>query len=413
MNLKPSINSDSPSVSKSAQIRFSLSLILLASSSLATSTATAQIYRLPPPDTTVSNYFGAAVAIDGTTALIGASSDRKCGENAGAAFIYELQNGAEWRQTARLEPDDCREGLFFGKSVSVSGNLAAVVAYVPFFSGAASNTVYIFERAADSTWFQTAKLRQPPGHVEGAFAASISLDGHRLLVTTTGDVSSGEYDGAAYIYEKSGESWPLTTRLTGGLGPIAGIFGTSGSLQGDRAVIAASTYLSLRPGTVYVFDRDPATNTWSETAALRGIFDFFISVDVDGDRIVVGESKAGNGKMGRARIFELDAAGKWIPRTTLKPSASYSQGGFGSTVALSGNHALVVGFDEQLRMNFNIDRVVYLFERNPDTGDWFQKHIIDVGDVAFASSIDLDGDVAVIGHAGDQIVGNAYIVLVH
>ncbi len=117
--------------------------------------------------------------------------------------------------------------------------------------------------------------------------------------------------------------------------------------------------------------------------------------------------------MGRARILELDTDGKWKPRTTLKPSASYSQGGFGSTVALSGNHALVVGFDEQLRMNFNIDRVVYLFERNPDTGDWFQKHIIDVGDVAFASSIDLDGDVAVIGHAGDQIIGNAYIVLVH
>ncbi len=402
---------------KSAPAAGILSLFLLVSclvtTSTATSTATAQIYRLPSPDTTVGNYFGAAVAIDGTTALIGASGDRKCGDNAGAAFIYERQNGSAWKQTARLEPDDCREGLFFGKSVSVSGNLAAVVAYVPFFSGAASNTIYIFERAADSTWIQTAKLRQPPGQIEGAFAASISLDGNRLLVTTAGDVSSGEYNGAAYIYERSGNSWSLTTRLTGSLGPVAGIFGTSGSLAGDRAVIAASTYLSLRPGTVYVFDRDPATNTWSESAALRGIYDFFISVDVNGDRIIVGESKAGDGKMGRARIFERDADGKWMPRTILKPSAAYSQGGFGSTVALHGDRALVVGFDEQLRMNFNIDRVVYLFERNPDTGDWFQKHIIDVGDVAFASSIDLDGDIAVIGQAADEMTGTAYIVLVH
>ena len=374
----------------------------------------AQIFRLSPSDTTAGNYFGTAVAIDDSLAIVGASGNSECGENSGAAFVYEMNASNEWNEVAHLIPDDCKDGLFFGKAVAISGNRAAVVAYMPFFSGVESNTVYIFERVTmDHSWVQTAKIHQPPGQLEGAFAASISLDHDRLLITTAGDSKNHTYSGSAYIYENSGRSWLLRGRFTGSLGPEAGVFGTSGALSGDRAIVSASTYLSEQPGSVYIFDRNPDTGVWSESSVLRGILDFFISVDVDGDRIIVGESRAGPGNTGRARIFERSSDGRWKAQKTLKPAAKYSQGGFGSMVSLRGNHALVVGFDEQLQMDFNIDRVVYVFEREPELNNWYQKHIIDLGDVAFGSSIDLDDHTALIGQTPDLAPGNAYVVRIN
>ena len=267
---------------------------------LPTEKSSGQIFRLPPPDTTAGNYFGASVGIDGSIAVVGASGDGGCGENSGAAFVYEIGSDQEWSETARLE---------------------------------------------------------------------------------------------------------------GSLGTEYGIFGTSAALDGDRAVVSASTYLAHQPGSLYVYDRTPETGVWRETAVLSGIEDFFISVDLDGGRILVGESKGGRRNTGRARVFDLDRDGRWISVASLEPSTKFSQGGFGSLVSLSGDHALVVGFDEQLRFEFNIDRVVYLFERGP-SGRWYQKHIIDVGEVAFGSAVDLNRGKAIIGQASDQLPGQAFVVLI-
>lgn len=384
--------------------------LALCTAIIATNPAHAQIFRLPPPDTTAGNFFGSAVAIDGRVAIVGASGDSRCGENGGAAYIYELNDRDDWMATATLRPGDCREGLFFGKAVAVSGDRVIVTAFQPYFSNASSNTVYIFERNPESgVWEQTARLRQDSGETEGAFAASVSLDGNRILVTTSGDTSRGRYGGAAYMYDFDGNAWNLSGRLTGSLGPRAGVFGASSALDGDRAAIAASTYLAGQPGAVYMFDRNPDTGEWLESYIIRGIDDFFISIDVDGDRILVGESR---GKTGRARLFERDPDGIWRTAASLKPSARFSQGGFGSLVSLEGDHALIVGFEEQLSFEFNIDRVVYLFEYDPDKAAWRQKHIIDVGDVAFGSSLNLGPGAAIIGQASDQRAGQAYVVLI-
>lgn len=370
-----------------------------------------QIERLSPSDTTAGNYFGEAVAVDGPVAVIGASGDGACGLNAGAAFIYEKNASNQWMEAARLTPDDCQEGMFFGKAVAISGNRVAVVGYVPFFSGPRSNSVYVFERPSPGdSWIQSATIRKPAGHSDGVFAKSLSLDGDRIVITAEAGTEPESGDGAAYVYQNADGHWEIVATLTGSLGRESGSFGYSSSLRGDRLVVSAPTYVDERPGSVYVFDRDPEKNSWKESGILRGILDFFISVDVDGDRILVGESKAGPGIVGRARIFELDERRKWRVRQTLKPSAKYSQGGFGAKVSLRGDHALVVGFDEQLQMDRNIDRVVYVFERDPEENHWRQKTIIDLGNVAFGSDIDLDDSVAVIGQAPETDHGMAYIV---
>ena len=373
--------------------------------------ANAQIFSLPAPDTTIGNYFGTAVAIDGNIAVIGATGEPSCGPNSGAAYIYEMDDTGDWIETAHLLPVECREEIFFGKTVAISGNRILIAAYVPFFSKQTSNSVYVYEKDPETgEWILRDLILQPKDATQGPFASSISLNGDRILITTSGDTTTGKYGGVAYVYDYIDGKWVLSARLTGSLGIKAGIFGTSSALDGDRAIVSASTYLAGRAGAVYVYDRDPLSGEWTETSVLLGILDFFISVDVSGDRILVGESKGGKGGLGRARIFEPSEDGKWRPAASLMPKSKKSQGGFGSLVSLSGNRALVVGFDEQLSQKINIDRVVYLFTYDDEDKAWSQKHIIDIGDNAFGSALDLTPGSAVIGQASDQKIGRAYIV---
>jgi hypothetical protein len=374
--------------------------------------AGAQIFKLPQPDTTMGNFFGVAVSIDGDRALIGATGEDVCGENSGAAYIYERDPGTdEWHQVTRLQPRDCTPGYFFGRTLALSGDRAVVAAFRPFFSTAQSNAAYVFERdPASGTWKQTARLTAASGFEEGAFAASVSLDGGRALITTSGDRSEGRYGGAAYIFEHDPGTgrWKQAARLTGSGRVHHGIFGTSGDLDGDRAVVSASTYFAEQPGSVYVFEREGGT--WKEKAHIRGVDDFFISVALDGDRVLVGESKGGRNASGLATLYERDADGRWAEAAALYPRVPYKLGAFGSAVALQGDRALVVGYDEQLSLEFNIDRVVYLFVRDPELGAWKQRRVFDIGEVSFGSAIDLDEHFALIGQSSEQHPGLAYVV---
>lgn len=386
-------------------LRWCLPLLLMASGVMS---AQAQIRKLSAPDSTLGNLFGAAVAIDGDRALIGASGEDVCGPNSGAAYIYERDADGGWAPAARLTGNDCNEGYFFGRSLALSGDRAVVAAFRPFFSNFTSNAAYVFERDSTGTWHQTARLTAEAGHEEGAFAASVSIDGERLLITASGDVAGRAYHGAAYIFEKDATGqWIQAARFSGDGSPATGVFGTSAALDKDRAVISASTYFANRAGSLYIFERSP-DGRWEQQSRLRGIDDLYIALAIDGDRILVGESRGGRQKEGLATLYERQADGTWATIAELHPKHPYEDGGFGRAVSLKGDHALVVGYDEQLSLDFNIDRVVYVFKR--EDGGWRQQHIIDVGEVAFGSAIDIDAGLALIGQASEQQVGQAYIV---
>ena len=388
-------------------------LFLLACLIGATPVAYAQIDKLPHPDTTSGNFFGVAVSVDGNRALVGASSEDTCADNAGAAYLFEKDAETHhWRRVAQLMPTDCLLGLFFGRSVSLSGDRALVAAAAEFYAAKTSNAAYIFERDTTGTWVQKAKLTIDTEEDEGPFAASVSLDGDRALVTTWGDPSGGRYGGAAYLFERDATTgrWVKKARLTGSRGLRAGIFGGAAALQGDQAVVASSSYFRYEPGSVYIFERDPATDTWYEAACFGAIDDFFISVDLERDRVLVGESKDGRRETGAATLYTRDAKGTWHLAARLQPPTPYDHGGFGSAVSLSGDRALVVGYDEQLRLDFNIDRVVYVFAYEAETDTWAYQTIIDIGQVAFGTAIDLDDKVALIGDASERQPGAAYVV---
>lgn len=177
-------------------------------------------------------------------------------------------------------------------------------------------------------------------------------------------------------------------------------------------LVGASTYLANRPGSAYFLHLEASTGRWEVQQRFGGLNDFFLPADVRGSRAIVGERRAGGDGSGRATLFERGDDGTWRRSLVLRPARPFEFGAFGSNVALGRDRALVVGFDEQLRFEFNIDRVVYVFQQ-VDTTRWRQRHIVDVGEVSFGSDIAADGPVALIGQAADAQPGAAYIVQLH
>lgn len=371
--------------------------------------AAAQIYTLPRVDPANGDYFGGSVAIDGDRILVGATGISTCGENSGAAYVYEREpESGRWLLEATLTPDDCQVGLFFGRTLDLSGNTAVVAAFRNAFSTAGSNAAYVFERDTTGTWRQVVRLTGVPDQTEGPFAADVSMDGDRILVTTSGDLADGRFGGAAYVFERQRQGWVRAARLTASADTRSGIMGGSGQLDGNRFVVSASRYFRGGRGSVYVFEFNEDEKRWHESARLDGFEDFFISSGIDGDRIIVGESKAGRNSDGRATVYRFDS--DWVKEAVLRPTHPFSLGAFGSDVVIEGDRALVVGYDEQLEFSFNIDRVVYAFEAEPA---WTQRHVIDVGSVYFGSSLDLDQGVAVIGQVSEDEPGTVIVVQLH
>jgi hypothetical protein len=380
-----------------------------------TTASHAQIYRLPNPGEKPGDFFGVSVDIEGFRAVVGASGGDTCGKDSGAAYIYEADSTTgHWNHVSTLIPDDCLPGDFFGRTIDLSGDRILVSAFRPAELSNRPNAAYLFERdPVTGTWSQRARFVEVPGNDEGAYAAAVALDGDFAVVTTSGDPVGDKYHGAGYVYRRGADGvWIRTQRITPSASPALGVFGTSVVIRDGVMAVGASTYLVRRPGSIYFLTLDDESGQWEIAQRFGGLNDFFLPVDVQGNRAIVGERRAGGDESGRAAIFERDAVGRWQRAGFLRPARPFEFGAFGSNVALGRNRALVVGFDEQLQFEFNIDRVVYVFDHE-EPSTWRQRHIVDVGEVSFGSDLAVDGALALIGQATDARPGTAYIVQLH
>lgn len=132
--------------------------------------------------------FGTALAIDGNTIIVGAYATNNV---QGAAYVY-VQSGTSWTQQAKLTSSGSGKSDWFGKSVSLSGNTAAV--------GSIAKKAYIFSRM-NSTW-QVQQTLDGSSWSGGQFwGTEVSVSGRTLAV---GDNSNNYYDGAVFIFSRQG-----------------------------------------------------------------------------------------------------------------------------------------------------------------------------------------------------------------
>jgi len=372
--------------------------------------AVAQIATFPRPEEADTSTFGVSVAMDDSIAAVGASGEEICGPDAGAVYVYERVDGiTKWQNTARLTPRDCRENMFFGGDVAVSGRRVLVGASSEAFPTDLANAAYVFERTDDGDWIQTARLTGDRNRQEGLFAAGLDLEGDRAVVTTSGSLR-GEYSGAVYIfnYDRGANVWRRSKRLTASPDARAGVLGNDVSLHGDYLAVAASTFQEERPGSVYLFRYDDASEDWVAATRLRGVDAFFIDVDLHDMTLVVGEDRAGPKGAGEATVYRKQGEGQWEEETVLRPPVAYESGAFGTTVSLHEDTILAAGYNEQLGKEYNIDRVVYTFRRADD--GWNERQVVDIGKVDFGADMAQGDRMALISSVPENEAGTVYVV---
>jgi FG-GAP repeat len=274
--------------------------------------------------------FGVSVAIDGSTIVVGA--DFSAAGFAGAAYVFVRANGV-WSQQAELTASDGAVSDFFGVSVDLAGPMAVVGALGHDSTGAA----YVFERS-NGRWSQQAELGASDRVQDDWFGASVGLSGRTVLV---GAPLKGPNDvGAAYVFRRSNGEWTQQAELPASNVDGNSQFGSSVSIGRSTAIVGApgNDTPAAPPGAAYVFGR--SGDRWFEQATLtaadvRADNRFGTSVAIDGTTAIVGAPLAPTHPDHNGAMYVFVSSGEvWVQEAKRRSSPSFIGEAFGWSVAL-------------------------------------------------------------------------------
>jgi len=407
---------------------------------------------------------GAWAEDSGATGIDGIEDDSSA-EDSGAVYVYILE-GSRWVQEAYIKASNTGAGDHFGASVAIDGDTLVIGAPGESSSvqGIDNNqdndsapeagAVYVFERDG-ATWSQAHYIKGSNTEASDLFGSQLSVEDKILLVGAPGersntpgvngnqDNNSLEMAGAAYVFVRDGNSWVQQAYLKATNPDAQDRFGGSGiAISGYTIAIGAvgessnatkvngdpDNNLSENSGAVYVYGSDGTQ--WSVQAYIKAHnadpFDNFgTSVAITKRTLVVGapgESSASRSNGGHA--FENSTAdsgasymygavwdGNWedVNFSFIKASNAETGDQFGHSLDFNGRTLVVgaIGEDsasrgaggDQADNTLTNSGAVFVFRRNQ--GNAFQESYIKANtpglDDAFGHRIALYEDTAIIG----------------
>ncbi len=192
-------------------------------------------------------------------------------------------------------------------------------------------------------------------------------------------------------------------------------FGTAVSLHGEFAVIGApgDDDGGADSGSAYVYQlqADSSLIQVAKLAAGDRVIDSFfgVSVDIDGDFIIVGSLPTSGS--GAGYVFHRDGIG-WPQQRRLNPVLGFADDRFGSSVAIAGDWAAVAAPGDSGRGENS--GAVYVFRRSGDV--WIQKAKLTASDTVagdlLGSALSMDGlsiAAGAPGHSSLGLSGAAYV----
>jgi FG-GAP repeat len=171
-----------------------------------------QTQKLTASDGAANDSFGESVALDGNTALIGAFNATINGHQwQGAAYFFTESNGS-WSEGQKLTANDGTAGANFGNALALEGSTALIGADASTVGGHTyQGKAYLFTESGGN-WSQSDTFIASDGAVDDYFGAALAWDGATALISTPHPTIGGNtWQGAAYFYEQSPMSTPTPT----------------------------------------------------------------------------------------------------------------------------------------------------------------------------------------------------------
>ena len=325
---------------------------------------------------------------------------------------------ADFINVSKLLSSDGAAGDIFGVSVAVSGDYAIVGASGEDIStNSGQGAAYVFMRTGTNTWDAGTKIVAPGGAAGDRFGCSVAISGDCAIVGASwADISTNSDQGAAYVFRRTGtNNWDAGTKIVASDGAANDRFGESVAVSGDCAIVGAfwaDISTNSDQGAAYVFRRT-GTNTWDAGTKITASdgsanYDFGTSVAVSGDYAIVGASGAdiSGPDKGAAYVFRRTGTNTWDGGTKIVASDGTGRDYFGDSVAVSGNYAIVGAPGALISEN---QGAAYVFRRT-GTNTWDAGTKITASDGAandwFGDSVAISGDYAIVGANHAAISGN-------
>jgi hypothetical protein len=316
-----------------------------------------QTAKIPAPD---SGILTGPMAFDGTNLLVRGYTPAQVSVVYGYSY-----DGSRWRATAIL-----KGAAQFGAAIALDGCTALISSTREdrsyFDPASPSAFVHHFDRCRTGQWTFVTSLSSPdsPSTSAGSrFGASISVSGNTALVGAPDYLTYGR----AYVYTRSGDTWTFKQRIDESGAPEERHrgFGGAVAITNDLALISARARDEVREtdGTVLVFGTDGTT--WTQVGPLTPYKPFdFPPFAGYGKKIVITPTKVfvsapddwtvGNNGQGVVLWFTRTGGTTFGPGTgwlqpwmplppNVPPEAQgrYCCGHYGADIAVSGSTVVV------------------------------------------------------------------------
>ena len=279
---------------------------------------------------------GGPVAVDGNITVVGNPSASLKGRYAGVVKVYDTASGNLIRLLTNPRPGTTN----FGDCVAVSGTRIAVS------NGA--TVVYVFDLASSNPQLPVRTIRKPPGRENMGFGQPLAFSGKHLAISSVHPNLAPVAGGVVYVHNLEGPApaVPVMT-LQGPVSATQDDFGRSIAISCDRLVVGVPL-LNGSKGAAFVYDLAGATP--APALELRppvgaNAAQFGYVVDIDGDRVAVGEpfDRPVSGGTGRGRVYlhDLAATNPSIPTGVIVDPMTLEDSRFGRLLALSGERLAV------------------------------------------------------------------------
>jgi FG-GAP repeat protein len=337
-------------------------------------------------------YFPSSFAIDGDRALIGSASDNIPGvDGAGSAYVFERSGGA-WSRTSHLSDPDATPFAAFGASLAIEGDTLVVGSERATTAAGEAGYASVMDLAT-SPATKVATLDAGNAHAHENFGISFGASESTLVVAAPqAYITETLPSGAAYVFGATSGDWTLEAELHGYATASYG-FGTSAAASTDAVVVGSPS--DDNTGAAYVYTRNGGS--WAEAARLApddADFDTFgQTVAFDGDRIAVGAPRVA----GKVYLYTGSGA-SWPEEAVLVPTTSVNGDNFGGSLALAGNTLVAGASDASVGIEIAAGRA-FVFV-NDGSGWVQQAALESPSPIAydgFGASVATRGETAVVG----------------
>ncbi|MCD4750143.1 MAG: PQQ-binding-like beta-propeller repeat protein [Thermoanaerobaculales bacterium] len=321
-----------------------------------------EVKKLLAGDAQASDFFGYSVAVDGDIAVVGAYGEDGPGFSSGAAYIFSRNEGDpdNWGEVAKIVADDGAGSDYFGWAVAVSGTTAVVGAKGHDTQGLSSaGAAYVFERDGSGDWLQVKKLTASDPSADDAFGEAVAIDNDIIVIGASGwdspFVGSIVNIGQVYVFERNSggpDNWAQTASFANGWAAGNDRFGYALGLSGSQLVVGAygHDWPASGSGAVFVFRRSAISGTWTTLAR--------VSPSGAESNDAVGRSCAISGSTVLAGAYGDDDMG-------LSAGAAYIFDQTGPSGISSPSAPIVIGTNVFFGSD---DGRLYQFDRTQETG---------------------------------------------